>query len=482
LEGISEIKADLENIREAWRWAADHTRIEEIHKSVGALLYFYQYRSRYYEGVVAYGVAINNLRKLGSDETKDHTLAELLNAQGWLFLRLGQLDQAKAVQEESLAIYQNLGAHLPLRMGSDPRTALGVIANVLGEYSAAIDFGHQAYKANIENENKWNMMFALYVLTNASRSLGDVSAARTYAQEAYALTQDLDDRWFRAFILNDLGSTSYVLGEYDEAQNYFRASYAIRKDFDDPGGMAEALNHLAKIAVIREEYVEARQLFQESLDMYMKINDRGGVATTLDGLGEVARATGDYQAAGKHFSKAMQIAIERQFLRLAVSISINIGELWLETGQEEKSVELLFAVLHHPASGEETRKRAEKLLNRCQSILQPDLFEEAETRGQARASEEVLSLLLTDTVTLVQGIEDPPKILSNGHELIESLTSRELEVLHLISEGLTNKGIAEKLVITLGTVKWYNNQIYSKLNVSNRTQAVARARELSLLP
>ena len=65
--------------------------------------------------------------------------------------------------------------------------------------------------------------------------------------------------------------------------------------------------------------------------------------------------------------------------------------------------------------------------------------------------------------------------------VVELLTQREQEILHLIIEGLSNKEIAQRLTITLSTVKWYVNQIYSKLDVGSRTQAVARARELNLL-
>jgi LuxR family maltose regulon positive regulatory protein len=61
------------------------------------------------------------------------------------------------------------------------------------------------------------------------------------------------------------------------------------------------------------------------------------------------------------------------------------------------------------------------------------------------------------------------------------LTAREQEILALIAEGLSNREIAERLVFSLGTVKWYVNQIYSKLGVGSRTQAVAHARELGLL-
>jgi LuxR family maltose regulon positive regulatory protein len=65
---------------------------------------------------------------------------------------------------------------------------------------------------------------------------------------------------------------------------------------------------------------------------------------------------------------------------------------------------------------------------------------------------------------------------------IEPLTPRELEVLQLIAAGDSNQAIADKLVITVSAVKKHTGNIFNKLNVSNRTQAVARARLLGLLP
>lgn len=66
-------------------------------------------------------------------------------------------------------------------------------------------------------------------------------------------------------------------------------------------------------------------------------------------------------------------------------------------------------------------------------------------------------------------------------DLLEALTEREQEILNLIVEGLSNQAIADQLFLTLGTVKWYNKNIYSKLGVHSRTQAAAQARELGLL-
>jgi len=65
--------------------------------------------------------------------------------------------------------------------------------------------------------------------------------------------------------------------------------------------------------------------------------------------------------------------------------------------------------------------------------------------------------------------------------LIEPLSERELEVLRLIAEGLSNQEIAGRLFLSVPTVKWHTTHIYGKLGVQNRTQAVTRARALGLL-
>jgi len=65
--------------------------------------------------------------------------------------------------------------------------------------------------------------------------------------------------------------------------------------------------------------------------------------------------------------------------------------------------------------------------------------------------------------------------------LIEPLSQRELEVLHLMAQGLSNQEMSERLFLALSTVKGHNRNIFGKLQVQRRTEAVARARELGLL-
>jgi LuxR family maltose regulon positive regulatory protein len=74
------------------------------------------------------------------------------------------------------------------------------------------------------------------------------------------------------------------------------------------------------------------------------------------------------------------------------------------------------------------------------------------------------------------------QLLAAGESLVEPLTARELEVLQLIAAGDSNRTIAEKLVITVSAVKKHCANIYGKLNVNSRTQAVARARQIGILP
>ena len=61
------------------------------------------------------------------------------------------------------------------------------------------------------------------------------------------------------------------------------------------------------------------------------------------------------------------------------------------------------------------------------------------------------------------------------------LTEREREILQRLASGLSDQKIADQLYLSLNTVKWYNHQIYSKLGVSNRTEAAICATALGLL-
>jgi LuxR family maltose regulon positive regulatory protein len=77
--------------------------------------------------------------------------------------------------------------------------------------------------------------------------------------------------------------------------------------------------------------------------------------------------------------------------------------------------------------------------------------------------------------------ETPEKMAAGQHSLTKPLSERELEVLRLVAAGLSNRQIAEKLVISPGTVKTHVHNVCGKLDVRNRVEAAARSKELGLV-
>jgi LuxR family maltose regulon positive regulatory protein len=77
-------------------------------------------------------------------------------------------------------------------------------------------------------------------------------------------------------------------------------------------------------------------------------------------------------------------------------------------------------------------------------------------------------------------IQSGPATLTLSSELVEPLSEREIEVLRLVAAGLSNRQIAATLILSLGTIKSHVHNIYGKLDVRNRAQAVDRARDLNL--
>jgi LuxR family maltose regulon positive regulatory protein len=66
--------------------------------------------------------------------------------------------------------------------------------------------------------------------------------------------------------------------------------------------------------------------------------------------------------------------------------------------------------------------------------------------------------------------------------LVEPLSDREKEVLHHLARGMSNREIADALIVSIGTVKAHTHNIYEKLDAANRVQALSRAKELGILP
>jgi LuxR family maltose regulon positive regulatory protein len=97
------------------------------------------------------------------------------------------------------------------------------------------------------------------------------------------------------------------------------------------------------------------------------------------------------------------------------------------------------------------------------------------------ASRSYLHALLAHFGALASGGADGAEWPGGSPYLVEPLSEREKEILHLIAAGHSNNDIAAVLTVAASTVKWHVKQIYGKLGVHNRVQAVGRGREAGLL-
>jgi LuxR family maltose regulon positive regulatory protein len=141
-------------------------------------------------------------------------------------------------------------------------------------------------------------------------------------------------------------------------------------------------------------------------------------------------------------------------------------------GEQNKAVQLLAEVLALAEPGGFIRIFVDE------GTPMAHLLAEAAARGLAP---DYTGRLLTTFPNFVVMPSTQSKIQNPKSKMIEPLSPRELEVLRLIAQGLSNREISERLFLALSSVKGHNLKIFGKLQVQRRTEAVARARELGLL-
>jgi LuxR family maltose regulon positive regulatory protein len=112
-----------------------------------------------------------------------------------------------------------------------------------------------------------------------------------------------------------------------------------------------------------------------------------------------------------------------------------------------------------------------------EGALMAQLLREAASRGVMPVYVGKLLSVFEDEKRIREG----KPALPPTQPLVDPLSQRELEILKLLSLGLSNRAIGERLFLALDTVKGHNRRIFEKLQVQNRTEAVARSRELGLL-
>ena len=349
----------------------------------------------------------------------------------------------------------------------------------------------------------WNGVLAHYQ--------GDYDCAEKLCRDALELSRSLNDAKCVAEADTGIALVLRTRGDYPAAEKLFREALAVYEDLGDDGAVARALDRLAMCLVVAGDLDGARSLFERSLGLFRRVGDSQGVALGLYGLAAtrpvdalvaarshaeeslgILRAVGDRRTYGKALWAAADINADLGDAETAaaqfeesLTLFVEFGDRWFgglvlvsaaflaaATGDAERAIRLLAAAdairnaLEVPLWAG-FRERHDRVLAEVRSTLGDERF--------AAAWEAGARVPLGATVELVA-----PARTDAGADAAEGLTTREVEVLALVAEGLTDAEVAERLVVSIRTVHAHLRSIYRKIDVHSRSAATRYALEHGL--
>jgi non-specific serine/threonine protein kinase len=321
----------------------------------------------------------------------------------------------------------------------------------------------------------WVMEVALMDLGFIALYQGEYRAAHNHFADCLAATRTAGHRINEALALNLLGWVATLQADYATARIRREESLALARAVADSWAISVALGALGHALLRQSELTAARRLLEEGVALQRQIGERFMLAYTLDALGQLATAEG-------HFAEARTAL--RESLRLREDMGDPVG-----TAESLESIAALAATQKEPERAIELAGAAAGLRQAMGAPLHPmhmavrdewlvplrkRFGEEAATRqweaGQATPVDKAVELALAVT-------EAPPPQPDRAPEL----SPREREVAALLAEGLSNRQIAERLVVTERTVAAHIEHILNKLGFASRHQVGAWAADHGLV-
>jgi len=373
----------------------------------------------------------------------------------------------------------------------------------------------------------WKLGFAYQVQ-------GSREAARQAYNEVISIGEASGNRVFLAMATIGLGALQEGDNQLEQAANTYRD---VLKLLGDPPlrFASQAYLGLARISYEWNDLEAAQRYAEQSVQLARQVenNDRFIVSEIF--VAHVKLAQSDLTGAETILSNAIRVVRERGFKNRESDVATEQVLLLLREGKvaaasrlaESHNLPLSLARVHL-ANGKPSDAR--KILETYRREAEDKQWSDEQLKamvlqtvalsaqGEREQAVELLgqALLLADRGRFVRLFIDEGRLIADllpivvarglvpdyarrllaafesekqrneenvlaAQALIDPLSKRELEILRLIAQGLSNKEISERLFLALVTVKGHNQRIFAKLQVQRRTEAVARARELGLL-
>jgi LuxR family maltose regulon positive regulatory protein len=362
--------------------------------------------------------------------------AELIAANWLAYVNRGQLETVEAWTD----------ALPPQVARTDPRLCLAQAWMLLvlgrpGDVEPAVRAAESGVAAGPMRDGSRSIQSsAAMVRTSARLLLGNVTGACETAAVAAELEPDRSAPW-RPIVTNALGMTAYWSGRFHEAEDAFRETVAASQTVGNHTAGIYALGYLATMASEREAHPEASRL----VDQALSLAERQGLVQHWVSVmvhyaaGGCARAAGDLDEAQRTIERGLDLARR--------------GGLRLDTVYGLLALEQLALLAGDRAQARDLHARAERQLAAC---ADPGILRDRVGRASRPAAGRVLGPA-------------------------DELSQRELEVLRMLPSELSLREIGDRLYVSFNTVRTHARNVYTKLRVGSRADAVARARELNLL-
>lgn len=382
--------------------------------------------------VEAYQQAMRHSRAAASP------LPEVLSATAlsMMALQQGELSFAGDVASEVITHFEASGSALPPVAGS----VYGVLGMVHYEWnrleSARSDFD-KALQLSLLGGHNAGVVFARVLLSRLALALGDLQGAGDEIREAALLLPQGVPAWLKPEVFTQQVQVELALGNISAVQGLLEAQQIPEQGVVPGLPQAHSVARLRLALLLAREKNSPHLLAQEAETADRLVVAAGETGALLQALLLRARVHAllyHTAAAGEDLGQALAWAEPRGYLRSFV-----------DEGPE------LAALLAHFRDQTGRAGYVDRLLEALPRDGSPA------TGRTSLAEKEAASWL------------------------VEPLTERELEVLHLFAEGLKYEQTAERLFISLNTVRFYVKSIYGKLQVNNRVQAIETARRLGLI-
>jgi predicted ATPase/DNA-binding CsgD family transcriptional regulator len=369
--------------------------------------------------------------------------------------------------------------------GSSPATAqalatygAGALAYAQADYPTALDrfgaaMGHYDALGNLTGKGD-----TLIYVANIAWRQGDYQRAAELHGESLAIYRSLGDARRVAAALNNLGLVRVDQGDYAGARALYDESLQFKRRMGDELGTGSSLHNLGIVAAYEGDWDSAFELQQAALETARNLGDKRLTAAALVEVGRASLALGNARDACAEYVEALEILDEMADPARAVQCIEGLAMVAVEMSEWELAAELSGIAsaerdrLGTPISRPEAAPMEERLAT-LRATLGDEVFAQASARGAAAG-------LRGDQVAraraaLERAKEREARASAAGGASAWGLTARECEILELVAEGLTNKETADRLVVSVRTVETHLGNVYGKIGVRGRTEAVAFA-------